>query len=42
MITFFCLVVYGAWPHQVGIPWWAVLLSLGLDLLLMWKRGKNE
>jgi len=35
MITLFCLVVYGLFPSQLGIPVWALFLSLGVDLSLM-------
>ena len=34
MLTFFCLMVFCAWPHELGIPWWALVLSMMLDLVL--------
>ena len=36
MLTIFCLIVFGKWPHELGLPIWSVALSLGLDLLVLW------
>lgn len=44
MITLFCLLVYSAFPSQLGIPFWVVILCLALDILLFSsgaKRGKR-
>ena len=32
MITMFCLLFFNAWPSQLGVPWWVVLISLMIDV----------
>jgi len=34
MITAFCVFVLGAWPHELGVPPWFLVLSLLADLTL--------
>lgn len=34
MITLFCLVLLGGLPSQVGVPLYAVVISLVLDIVL--------
>jgi hypothetical protein len=34
MLTIFCLLVYGMWPNQLGIPVWALFISIGVDLAI--------
>jgi len=42
MLTMFCLLVYGVFPSQMGIPLWALFLSLSVDLLFMISTRKKE
>ena len=34
MLTVFCLLLYGKFPHELGVPQWAILLSLGVTSTL--------
>jgi len=34
MLTVFCLLVYGMWPNQLGIPIWALFVSIAVDLTI--------
>ena len=41
MITLFCLVVFGQFPHELGIPLYMIIISLIFDVLLMIKTDKH-
>jgi len=42
MLTMFCLLFYGMFPSQMGIPIWALFLSLAIDTILIVMSSKKR
>lgn len=42
MVTFFCLLLFQAFPHELDIPLPVVILSLVFDLYLGFRNERNK